>query len=95
MLCAVLVLQFPDPKLPYTVVTNTSSTTAGGILMQDQVDGLRPLAFLSRQLKPMEQRYSAYEWELAAVAYCLMSWRHYLKGCPRSVTVVTDHQPLV
>ena len=43
----------------------------------------------------MEQRYSAYERELAAVAYCLQSWRHYLEGCPGGVTVVTDHQPLV
>ena len=62
--------------------------------MQDQGNGLQPLAFLSRQLKPMEQRYSAYERELAAVAYCLQSWRHYLEGCLGGVTVVMDHQPL-
>ena len=43
--------------------------------MQDQGNGLQPLAFLSRQLKPIEQGYSAYEQELAAVAYCLQSWR--------------------
>ena len=63
--------------------------------MQDQGAGLQPLAFLSRQLKPTEQRYSAYERELAAVAYCLQSWRHYLEGCPGGVTVITDHQPLI
>ena len=63
--------------------------------MQDQGDGLQPLTFLSRRFKPTEQRYSAYERELAAVAYCLQSWRHYLEGCPGGVTVVTDHQPLV
>ena len=51
--------------------------------------------FLSRQLKPTEQRYSAYEREPAVVAYYLQSWRHYLGGCPGGVTVVTDHQPLV
>ena len=64
MLCAAPVLQFPDPKLPYIVVTDASGTATGGVLMQDQGDGLRPLAFLSRQLKPTEQRYSAYEREL-------------------------------
>ena len=32
---------------------------------------------------------------MAAVAYCLQSWRHYLEGCPGGVTVVTDHQLLV
>ena len=93
MLCAAPVLQFPDPKLPYTVVTNASSTAAGGVLMQG--DGLQLLAFLSWRLKPTEQRYSAYERELAIVAYCLMSWQYYLEGCPRGVTVVTDHHPLV
>ena len=51
----------PDPKLPYTVVTDASGTAAGGVLMQDQGDGLQPLVFLSRRLKPTEQRYSAYE----------------------------------
>ena len=96
-LCPAPVLLFPDPKLPYTVVTDASGTAAGGVLMQDQDqgDGFQPLTFLSRRLKPTEQRYSAYERELAAVAYCLQSWRHYLEGCPGGVTVVTDHQPLV
>ena len=86
---------FPDPKLPYTIVTNASGTAAGRVLMQDQGNGLQPLTFLSRRLKPTEQRYNAYERELVVVAYCLQSWRHYLEGCLGGVTVVTDHQPLV
>ena len=60
-LCAEPILLFPDLKLPYTVVIDASGIAAGGVLMQDQGDGLQPLAFLSRRLKPMEQRYSAYE----------------------------------
>ena len=63
--------------------------------MQNQGNGLHPLGFLSRRLKPTEQRYSTYEGELAAIAYCLQGWWHYLEGCPGGVTVVTDHQPLV
>ena len=43
----------------------------------------------------MGQRYSAYERELAAVAYCLQSWRHYLEGCSGGVIVIMDHQPLI
>ena len=50
---------------------------------------------MSRALKPTEQRYSAYEHELAAVAYSLKQWRHYVEGCPGGVTVITDHRPLV
>ena len=60
-LCAVPVLLFTDPKVPYTVVTNVSGTAASGVLMQDQGNVLSPLAFLSRRLKPMEQRYNVYE----------------------------------
>ena len=62
--------------------------------MQDQGDGLRPVAFMSHALKPIEQRYSAYEREMAAVAYYCIHWRHYLEGCPGGVTVITDHQLL-
>ena len=62
--------------------------------MQDQGDGLRPVAFMNRPLKPTEQRYSAYKRELAAVAYCCIQWRHYLEGCPGRVMVIIDHQPL-
>ena len=80
-LCAAPILRYPDPQLPYTVVTDASGIAAGGVLLQDFGQGLQPLAFLSRRLKPTEQRYSAYERELAAVAYCLQSWRHYLEGC--------------
>ena len=86
---------FPDPKLPYTMVTDASGTAAGGVLMQDQGDGLQPLAFLSRWLKPMEQRYNVYERELVVVPYCLQSWWHYLEGCPGDMILITDHQPLV
>ena len=39
-LCAAPVLLFPDPKLPYTVVTNASSIATNGVLMQDQGNGL-------------------------------------------------------
>ena len=93
-LCAAPLLIYPDPSLPYTVVSDASGDAAGGVLMQDQGEGLRPVAFMSRAFKPTEQRYSAYERELAAVAYCFIQWRHYLEGCPGGVTVVTDHKPL-
>ena len=93
-LCSAPVLLFLDPRLPYIVVTDASRSAASGILMQGQGNGLQPLAFLSRQLKPTERRYSVYERELTAVAYCLQSWQHYLEGCPGGVTMVSDHQPL-
>ena len=62
--------------------------------MQDQGDGLRPVAFHSKTLTVSEMKYSAYERELAAIAYCFLTWRHYIEGCPGGVTVLTDHQTL-
>ena len=62
--------------------------------MQDQGEGLRPLAFMSRAVKPTEQWESAYERELVAIAYCFVQLRHYLEGCPRDVIVMTDRKPL-
>ena len=94
-LCNTPLLVFLDPKLPYIVVTDASADAAGGVLMQNQGDGLRPVAFMSRALKPTEQRYSAYRRELATVAYCCIQWRNYLEGCLGKVTAVTNHQPLI
>ena len=93
--CNAPILLFPDPKLPYTVSTDASGEAAGGALLQDQGKGLQPLAFVSRRLTPTEQKYWAYERELAAMAYCLQGWRHYLEGCPGGTTILTDHQTLI
>ena len=94
-LCTAPILQYPDPSFPYVVVTDASQFAIGGVLMQDRGDGMCPLAFLSRRLKPTEHRYSAYKRELAAIAYSFLAWRHYLEGCPGGVTIITDHQPLI
>ena len=45
-------LIFLDPKLPYTMVTDASVDATEGVSMQDQGDGLRPVAFMSPALKP-------------------------------------------
>ena len=66
----------------------------GYVLVQEQGDGPRPIVFMSQALKPTKQQYSAYERELAAIAYCFIQWRHYLEGCLGGVTVITNHQPL-
>ena len=93
-LCEAPILVFPDPLLPYTVVTDASQHAVGGVIMQDHGAGLQPIAFHSKMLKSSEMKYSAYERELAAIAYCFITWRHYIEGCPGGVTVLTDHQTL-
>ena len=61
--------------------------------MQEAADGLKPLAFLSRTLKPTEKKYAPYDKEMLGITWALEQWRHYLEGAPGGVEVWTDHQP--
>ncbi|KAL0427843.1 UNVERIFIED_CONTAM: Transposon Tf2-11 polyprotein [Sesamum latifolium] len=70
---------------PFVVETNASDFALGGVLMQDG----HPVAFESRKLKDVEQRYSVHEKELLAVVHYLRLWRHYLLGHP--FVVKTDN----
>ena len=58
-LCVAQFLIYPDPLILYTVVLDAFGDVAGGVLMQDQGEGLRPVAFMSRAFKPTKQGYSA------------------------------------
>ena len=87
-------LTYPNPNLEYTVIMDASKIAVGGTLMQDHGEGLRPIAFMSRTLNPSERKYSAYEHELLAIAFCFVKWRHYLEGCLGGVKLVTDHKTL-
>ena len=57
-LCNAPILVFPNPLLPYTVVIDTSKHVVGGVIMQDQGDGLRSIAFHSKTLIVSEMKYT-------------------------------------
>ena len=60
----------------YTVYCDASKDVLGCVLMQSGkvvVNG-------SRQLKNHEQNYPTHDMELAAIAFALKIWRHYLYG---------------
>ena len=82
----------PDTKLPYTVLTDASDYAVGGVLCQDQGNGLQPIAFESAKLNPAQVNYAIHEKEMFAMVYCYQKWRHYLEGAPS--TVITDHHSL-
>eukprot|EP00253_Pinus_taeda_P006100 PITA_06100 len=68
------ILCIADPNKDYVVCTAASKEGLGGVLMQEG----KVIAYESRKLKEHEQRYSAYDLELAAVIHALKMWRHYL-----------------
>jgi transposase InsO family protein len=91
-LAAATLLSHPHANAPTALTVDASDTALGGVLEQQQ-DGLwRPLAFFSRQLRPPERKYSAFDRELLAVHLGVRHFRYFLEGRP--FTVYTDHKPL-
>ena len=50
-------LTTPDPSLPYTVITDASDFAVGGVLCQDQGQGLQPVTFESCKLNAAQLNY--------------------------------------
>lgn len=66
----------------------------GAVLRQTQPDGsLLPIAYVSRALTEMEQRYAQIEKEALAVTWAYERFQDYLLGT--SFKVETDHKSLV
>ena len=86
MLTSPPVLAFPNPELPYTVISDASISGCGAVLVQEG----RPVAFFSSKFSPAERNYTTTEQELLGVVKALKEWRVYCEGC-QGLTVCTDH----
>ena len=86
-------LVHPDPSKEFSLTTDASDTAVGAVLQQFGSSGWEPLAFFSRQLRPREQRYSAFDRELLAMFLAVRHFRYFLEG--RQFKIFTDHKPLV
>ncbi|CAF4090667.1 unnamed protein product [Adineta steineri] len=88
-----LMLEFPDPDLPYVLSTDASKVGLGAILKQITQDGrIKIIYYLSRVLTNSESRYSTTELEALAMVWSITKLRPYLLG--RDFTIETDHCPL-
>ena len=86
-------LVLPDFELPFTLATDAAQTTGmGAALMQDQGNGLQPIAYWSRALTDAQKRYGVSESECLAIVESVKIFRPYLYG--RKFTLETDHQAL-
>ena len=83
------VLGFANPKEPYILHTDASTTGLGAALYQEQEGKLRA----SRGLSASESRYPAHKLEFLALKWSVTEKFHdYLYGS--SFTVITDNNPL-
>ncbi len=87
------VLGFADPKLPYELHTDASTTGLGAALYQQQGGILRPIAFASCGLSRSEACYPAHKLEFLALKWAVTDkFADYLYG--NNFKVVTDSNPL-
>ncbi len=82
------VLAYPDFSKPFEIYTDASSTQLGAMITQDN----RPIAFFSRKLSKMQQKYSVTENELLAIVETLKGFKRMLWG--QDIKVYTDHKNL-
>lgn len=87
------VLAIANLKLPYVPHVDASTEGLGGVLYQDQGEGLRPVAFVSRSLSPSKKNYSTHKLEFLALKWAVTTILHdYLYGA--KFEVHTDNNPL-
>ncbi|ORD93377.1 POL2 [Enterospora canceri] len=85
-------LQLPDINKPFIIETDASGIGIGGVLKQSQNNSEKCIRFVSRTLRPDEQKWSATDLEALSIIYCIKKFQHYLHG---RFTLRTDHKPLL
>ena len=85
-------LTHPQADAPTAITVDASGVAVGAALEQLVNGSWQPLAFFSRQLRPAEKKYSAFDRELLALHLAVRHFRYFLEG--RDFTAFTDHKPL-
>uniref|UniRef100_A0A669EDN0 Gypsy retrotransposon integrase-like protein 1 n=2 Tax=Oreochromis niloticus TaxID=8128 RepID=A0A669EDN0_ORENI len=87
------VLGYANPKLPYILHTDASTSGLGAALYQEQDGEVRVIAYASRGLSPSEKRYPAHKLEFLALKWSIVEkFQDYLYG--NMFMVLTDNNPL-
>ena len=83
----------PQVDKPYKLFTDACNYAIGGILVQDDENGVeKVIQYVSHALSPSQRKYATIEKEAYAVIYCINKLRPYLYGA--EFVVYTDHRPL-
>lgn len=91
-LAGATMLTHPRRTAPTSLTVDASDLAVGAVLQQLVHGSWQPLAFFSKQLRPPEKKYSAFDRELLALYLGVRHFRYFLEG--REFVVYTDHKPL-
>ncbi|KAL1258945.1 hypothetical protein QQF64_009522 [Cirrhinus molitorella] len=82
-----------NPQKPYLLHIDASLRGLGAVLYQEYPEGMRPVAFASRKLKPSEKNYPIHQLEFLSLKWAVVDkFQEYLYGA--QFTVRTDNNPL-
>ena len=87
------ILAHPSDSADIELVTDASEVAMGAVLNQVTGEVRRPLAFWSKTLKPLKQKWSCCERELYACFSAIRHFRYFLES--RDFVLRTDHKPIV
>ena len=82
-----------DQHLETRIVTDTSTSVLGASLEQYLPEGWVPIAYASRFLNSLEEKFSINQLELLGVVWATEHYKYYLYG--KHFTAIADHQALI
>ena len=88
------ILAHYSPAEPTKVSADASPYGMGGVQLQKDSEGWKPIFYASWSMTPTEQRYAQVEKEALAMTWCCEKFADYLVGLPQ-FTIETDHKPLL
>ncbi|XP_063363538.1 uncharacterized protein LOC134652296 [Cydia amplana] len=81
-----------DENKPIYLSSDASEKGLGAVLFHKINETMRPVAYASRTLSDVEQRYSTIDREALGIVYAVTKFHQYLYG--RKFILLTDHKPL-
>ena len=87
------VLKLPDVNEPFILQTDAFDAGVGAVLLQEEDDIKKPVAYASQTLKSLQMSYSTIEKECFAIVWAVQKFQRYLHG--HEFLLETDHQPFV
>ena len=90
------VLAAPMLDRPFKLAIDASNAGMGAVLLQKGDDGVdHPVSYYSKKFNAFQVKYSTIEKEALALLLALQHYEVYVGGLSKTVTVYTDHNPLV